>query len=48
MNLPDTYRGPHRDRSTAGPKYGAQVHDLVQNISNRGARVSSGIRDKIS
>jgi hypothetical protein len=40
MDLPDTYRGEYRDEETAGEKYGAQAEVLVQNIKNRGAKVS--------
>ncbi|XP_063689976.1 alanine--glyoxylate aminotransferase 2-like isoform X2 [Bolinopsis microptera] len=43
MDLPDTYRGQHRDVHTAGEKYGAQAELLVQNINNRGAKVAGFI-----
>ena len=41
MDLPDTYRGEYRDMDTAGQKYGEQAELLVQNIKNRGAKVSN-------
>ncbi len=41
--MPDPYRGPHRDKQTAGHLYAQQVHEVVNLIQSNGNRVCAFI-----